>query len=98
MNEPTKRQQMVTEAIWKTITLAYTVPGDRSGNAVRIPIREVVSALATCIAQVLVDVEDARERQILLAFLAPTIDRAVQQSRFRSDVILPPESGIVLPN
>lgn len=91
-----ERQRMVAEALWKTLTLAFTEPGDRSGRPVAIPVEDTVSALLTCVAQVLVDVDDAKERQRIIAAASPLLYRAVQAGRSRADLILPADHGIVL--
>lgn len=92
------RQKAVTGAIWKTMTLAYTEPGDRSGKAVPIPVREAVSALLTCVANVVMSVDSAKERQSIISAASPSLYRTVAAGRATTNLIIPPNQGIVLEN
>ncbi len=93
MNE---RQKMVTGAIWKTVVVAYQ-EGRQPEEEVEIPVREVVSALATCVAKAVACVPDRNERRGLIAQLSPSVGRAVADANSGRD-LLAPQSGIILPH
>lgn len=92
-----KRQRMITEAVWTTLVLAY---GDdhQPAETVAMPIREAVSALLTCVANLIAQEPSAVERQKILALVSPMLDRAVRAGRTQPGLILPTNHGISLPN
>lgn len=93
MNE---RRIMVTEAVWKTIVLAYSEPRQNE-DEISIPAGEAVSALMTCAAHIIAGVPDPSERASMIAQLSPIVGRAVTDSGTGRN-LLTPQNGIVLPN
>ena len=90
--------EMVADAVWKTIVLAYRDPDDRSGRAVSLPADEVISALMTCAAQITVSVSDAALRQSIISNVGPLLDRAVKAGRMDAGLRIPDNHNIILPH
>ena len=91
------RQRMVADALWQTIVLAYTPPGDRSGKLPPLPVREVAGALLTCLANLIAQIGDRSTRRNLMSQIGPLVQRGVTDATSRESGLIP-GSGIILPD